>query len=147
MTTTPPPALIAGAGLAGLVVWEIIARVIAPIAIGTELVPAGLIQAVLGIESETLATVLHGVVGIIAFPLGYILVFRPIMAMLTNKLPWWVLGGIYGVALWVFALYFMAHLIAGYPAFLGFSPLTWVSLIGHVAYAIVMAGVLHWRTA
>ncbi len=147
MTTAPPPALFAGAGLAGLLVWEIIARVIAPIAIGTELVPASLIQAVLGIESEAFATALHVLVGTIGFPLGYILVFRPIMAMLTNKLPWWVLGEIYGVALWVFALYFMAHLIAGYPAFLGFSSLAWVSLVGHVAYAIVMAGVLHWRTA
>ena len=35
-------------------------------------------------------------------------------------LPWWLVAAGYGVGLWIFALYVMAHLIAGLPAFLGF---------------------------
>jgi hypothetical protein len=45
----------------------------------------------------------------------------------------------YGVALWIFALYIMAHLIAGNPAFLGFTGITWVALAGHVLFAVVAA--------
>ena len=46
---------------------------------------------------------------------------------------------VYGIALWVFALYIMASLIAGNKPFLGFSGITWVALWGHIVYAVVMA--------
>lgn len=46
---------------------------------------------------------------------------------------------LYGIALWVFALYFMAHLVAGNPAFLGFTGITWVALAGHILFAVVAA--------
>ena len=46
--------------------------------------------------------------------------------------PWWLVALGYGVGLWIFALFIMAHLIAGLPAFLGFIPLTWASLVGHL---------------
>ncbi len=46
---------------------------------------------------------------------------------------------------WIFALYVMAHLIAGLPAFLGFIPLTWVSLAGHLLFGVVVAFVVDWR--
>ena len=39
----------------------------------------------------------------------------------------------------------MAHLIAGLPAFLGFIPLTWASLVGHLLFALVLAWVVRWR--
>ena len=45
----------------------------------------------------------------------------------------------FGVGLWIFALYVMAHLIAGLPAFLGFIPLTWASLVGHLLFGTVVA--------
>ena len=58
----------------------------------------------------------------------------------------WLIPAIaYGVVLWVFALYVMAHLIAGNPAFLGFTGITWVALIGHVIFALVAAWVVEWR--
>ena len=47
--------------------------------------------------------------------------------------------------LWVLALYVMAHLIAGFPAFLRFIPLAWVSLIGHLLFGIVVAIVVRWQ--
>ena len=52
---------------------------------------------------------------------------------------------IYGIVLWIFALYIMASLIAGQPAFLGFTGITWVALAGHVLFAIIAAMVVRWR--
>ena len=52
---------------------------------------------------------------------------------------------LYGVLLWVFALYVMAHLIAGNPPFLGFTGITWVALVGHVLFALVAAAIVRWR--
>ena len=39
----------------------------------------------------------------------------------------------------------MAHLVAGLPPFLGFIPLTWASLVGHLLFALVLAWVVRWR--
>jgi hypothetical protein len=39
----------------------------------------------------------------------------------------------------------MAHLIAGLPAFLGFIPLTWASLIGHMLFALAGGAVVKAR--
>jgi hypothetical protein len=39
----------------------------------------------------------------------------------------------------------MAHLVAGNPAFLGFTGITWVALVGHVLFALVAAWVVAWR--
>ena len=47
-----------------------------------------------------------------------------------------------GVVLWVVALYGMAHLLAGNPAFPGFTGITWVALARHVIHALVAAGVV-----
>lgn len=41
----------------------------------------------------------------------------------------------------------MAHLFAGLPAFLGFVPLTWASLAGHILFGIATAYVVLWRRA
>jgi Na+/melibiose symporter-like transporter len=71
----------------------------------------------------------------------------PLAARHAPQLPWWVAASLYGAALWVFALYVMAHLIAGNPAFLGFTGITWVALIGHVIFALVAAAVVRWRDA
>ena len=42
-------------------------------------------------------------------------------------------------------MFIMAHLIAGLPAFLGFTGITWVALVGHVLFALVAAAVYRWR--
>jgi len=59
--------------------------------------------------------------------------------------PWLASAVLYGVILWVFALYFMAHLIAGNAAFLGWTGITWVALVGHVVFAVVAAIVVRVR--
>ena len=52
-----------------------------------------------------------------------------------------------GVALWVFALYVMAHLVTGNKPFLGFTGSTWVALWGHIVYALVAAGIMEAKGA
>jgi len=88
---------------------------------------------------------MHLLTGLIAYPIGYMFVARPISNRIAPFIPWWGTGIAYGVALWIFALYVMAHLVAGNPAFLGWSGITWVALWGHVVFALVLAACTWWR--
>jgi hypothetical protein len=91
------------------------------------------------------AQFLHYFTGMVAYPLGWMVVARPLGLWLTPALPWWLVATLYGVVLWVFALYIMAHLVAGNPPFLNFTGITWVALVGHVLFALVTAAVVEWR--
>lgn len=133
------------AGAASIIVWEVWARLIAPIWIGGPLEPAGLVQAVFGLSNRTIAEVIHFATGLIAYPFGYIFIARPIAKAVFPSMPWWVVALAYGAALWVFALYFMAHLAAGFPAFLGFQPIAWASLVGHLLFALAGGAVVKAR--
>lgn len=84
----------------------------------------------------------HYAMGILGYPLGYVLLARPISRMIAPRLHWWVTGTVFGVVIWAFALYVMAHLVSGNPPFLGFTPLTWVALVGHIVYGLVLAAVM-----
>ena len=53
---------------------------------------------------------------------------KPIADRVVPNLPWFVTAIAYGVVLWVFALYVMAHLVAGDKPFLGWGGITWVAL-------------------
>lgn len=124
------------AGVVSVIVWEVWARFMTPLWIGGPLEPAGLVQAVFGLSDRTTAEAIHFATGLIAYPFGYIFIARPIAKAILPALPWWIVALAYGVALWVFALYFMAHLAAGFPAFLGFQQITWASLVGHLLFAL-----------
>lgn len=125
-------------GLLGLVVWEAFARLVAPPWIGFALEPTALVEAAFGIGGAG-ALVVHVLTGLVAFPLGWLAVARPLAVALG--LPWWAGGLAYGVGLWAFALFVMAHLVAGMPAFLGFQAVAWASLVGHLGYALALAAV------
>lgn len=133
-------------GLAAEFVWEIWARVITPLWVGGPLEPAALVQDVFRLDSRLAAEIIHFAVGLIAYPLGYIWIARPIAGALFPWMPWWLVALGYGTGLWVFALYIMAHLVAGHPAFLGFIPLTWASLVGHLAFAVALVAVIEARS-
>ncbi|MCY1666808.1 hypothetical protein [Rhizobium sp. SL86] len=130
------------AGLAADITWEIWARVITPLWVGGPLEPAGLIQSVFGFQNLFLAELLHAIVGIVFYPIGYLFIARPLQRLILPQLPLVLTGAGFGVGLWIFALYIMAHLFAGLPPFLGFITLTWASLIGHVLFGIVVAYVV-----
>ena len=52
-----------------------------------------------------------------------------------------VASAVYGFGLWIFAIGGIT-MIAGLPFFLGFTGITWVALVGHVLYGIVMVAVM-----
>ncbi|MEL6679057.1 MAG: hypothetical protein AAFQ51_10135 [Pseudomonadota bacterium] len=105
----------------------------------------GLIKTLTGAGWRPGANFLHYFAGMVAYPLGWWLIARPLMKTVTPGLPWLLGATAYGVALWVLALYVIAHLIVGNPAFLGFTGITWVALAGHVFFALVAAWVIEHR--
>jgi len=129
---------IVAAGAAGLVVWEGFARLIAPAVFGFTPEPTGLIELAFGLAGMA-AMLLHIATGLVAFPAGYVLVVQPVLRAIAPGLPWIAVGVAYGVALWVFAMYGMASLLGGMPPFMGFEPIAWASLIGHVGLALGIA--------
>jgi hypothetical protein len=147
IATFPKPSLTLlmvaiAAGLVADVTWEIWARYLTPLWVGGPLQPASLVQQVFGGISYGLAEVIHLVVGVLFYPLGYLYIARPVADRMTPFLPWWVVGLGFGVGLWVFALYVMAHLIAGNPPFLGWVRLTWASLGGHMLFGLIVAAII-----
>lgn len=90
---------------------------------------------------------LHYAAGLVAYPLGWMFLWRPFAERLAPPLPWLASAVLYGVALWVFALFVMAHLVAGNPPFLNFAGITWVALVGHVLFAVIVAWVERRRRA
>lgn len=122
------------AGVASLIVWEVFARLIAPLWIGFMLDPTGLIEMASGISGPR-AEAIHIVTGLVLFPLGYQWVVRP----LAPGMAWPVRGVAYGILLWVFAMYVVASVIGGAPPFMGFEPVAWASLVGHLAVGLTIA--------
>lgn len=127
-------------GAAGLVTWELFARLLTPEVIGGPLEPAALIISLfenrLGVNpGRSAAEVLHYVTGIALYPLAYWILTR-----LTRSAGPTLDGVLWGVATWVIALGLFASL-AGLPFMLGFVPLSWMSLVGHMLYAMVAVSV------
>ena len=81
-------------------------------------------------------------VGLIGYPVGWLFIFRPLWNRVVGPAGGWFLpAAVYGFGLWVFAIGGITA-IAGLPFFLGFTGITWVALVGHVAYGIVMVAVI-----
>jgi len=135
------------AGIAADLAWEVWARLITPLLVGGPLQPAALVQSVFGFQSWVLAEAIHAFVGVVAYPLGYLFIARPLQRAILPGLPWWLTALAYGVGLWTFALFVMAHLIAGLPPFLGFIPLAWASLAGHLLFGLTVGLIVRVRGA
>lgn len=114
-----------------------------------KLAPVGLagatLKTVFGANPSGAAYLLHSLTGLVFYVVGYFAIARPVQRAVLPQLHWSITAAVYGVALWVFALYGMAHLVAGMKPFLGFTGITWVALWGHVIYALVAAAVLETR--
>jgi len=135
------------AGFAADVTWEFWARVITPTlpGVGGPLEPAALVQSVFGFQSIFWAEIIHLVVGFVFYPLGYLFIARPLQRAILPGLPWYLTAAGFGIGLFVFALYVMAHLIAGLPPFLDWIPLAWASLAGHILFGLVVGAIVKWR--
>jgi hypothetical protein len=134
------------AGALATVAFDAFGLGLSPLLGYAKLAPVGLasstLKQVFGSSPSGAAHLLHTITGVVFYVLGYLLIARPIQRAVVPALPWIVTAVAYGIALWVFALYIMAHLIAGMPAFLGFTGITWVALWGHILFAVVAAWVI-----
>jgi len=133
------------AGIAADIAWEVWARAITPLLVGGPLEPAALVQSVFHFESRFAAEMIHAIVGVVFYPIGYLFIARPLQRAVLPSFPLLLTGVGFGIGLWIFALYVMAHLIAGLPAFLDFIPLTWASLFGHIVFGTIVAYVVKAR--
>lgn len=137
------------AGALATVAFDAFGQGLSPLLGYAKLAPVGLASATLkqifGASPSGAAYLLHILTGLFAYTLGYLLVARPLQRAVMPALHWSVTAVVYGVALWVFALYVMAHLVAGNAPFLGFTGITWVALWGHVIFAVVAAAVIEAR--
>lgn len=85
-------------------------------------------------------------VGLIGYPVGWLFVFAPVWFRVTGGIGGWPLASlVYGFGLWVFAIGGIT-MIAGLPFFLNFTGITWVALVGHVLYGVVMVAVMRLMT-
>lgn len=136
------------AGAVATAAFDLFGQVLAPFTGNSALAPVGLAtgawKVVFGEGYKPGGYLLHLMAGLIAYPAGWMFFWQPLQKRLAPAMPWLVSATLYGVALWVFALFFMAHLFVGLPAFLGWSNITWVALAGHVVFAIAAAGVARW---
>ncbi len=128
--------LAAAAAMAG---WEIFAKGIAPLIMGGPLSPNGLIVSLIksqiGIKPPGyVATVLHWATGLAAYPVGFL-----VLATVLPRIGFLGQGMIVGIGTWFLALGVFAPL-AGLPFMLNFGTITWVSLWGHLAYGVTLAG-------
>lgn len=134
------------AGAIATVAFDAFGQGISPLLGYAKLAPVGLaggaLKQIFGANPAGAAYLLHIVTGVVFYTLGYFLLARPIQRAVMPTLHWSLTAIAYGVALWVFALYIMAHLVVGMPAFLSFTGITWVAFWGHILFALVAAWVL-----
>lgn len=141
-------ALILLSGAVGTLAFDLWGKAIAPLLGLGGLAPVGLARGFLGAlglpNSAAWGNFMHlFLVGVIAYPVGWLFIARPIIARVLPGIHWTFSSALYGVGLWVFAIGFIAW-FAGNPVFLGFARITWVALAGHVFYAIAAAATVHY---
>lgn len=135
-------------GAAGTVAFDLWGQAVAP-ALGLgNLSPVGLARSLLGklaLPADAAAgSFMHlFLVGLVGYPLGWLLIARPLLRQILPGLGWLPASVLYGIGLWVFAIGLIAWFALGQP-FLGFARIAWVALIGHVLYAIAAAATVLW---
>ncbi|MES0864287.1 hypothetical protein ABLN87_18205 [Ruegeria sp. SCPT10] len=135
-------------GAAGTIAFDLFGRAISPILGFASLNPIGLARGFLGTlglpNSGAYGHLMHLLfVGLLAYPIGWLFVARPVFSRVLVGLHWAFASAAYGVGLWVFAIGGIAW-FAGNPAFLGFAPIAWVALVAHVLYSVVTAATINY---
>lgn len=139
------------AGFFATIAFDLWGQVISPAMGFANLSPHGLAKSLLGKlglpSSDFAGYFMHFyLVGLIGYPIGWLFIFAPLWRAVRGQTHWFLPSAIYGFGLWVFAIGGITA-IAGLPLFLGFTGITWVALVGHVLYGIVLVAVLQmiWR--
>jgi hypothetical protein len=137
------------AGALATVAFDFFGQAITPMLGFASLAPVPLanqvIETLTGSPNDAAAQFLHYLAGMIAYPFGWMFIAEPLARRILPSLSWVLVAILHGTGLWIFALYVLAHLVAGQPAFLGFTGITWVALLGHILFALVAGSVVRWR--
>lgn len=133
-------------GVLASIAFDLWGQLISPSLGFATLSPHGLARSLLstlGLPSSDFAGyfVHFYLVGLIGYPVGWLFIFAPLWGRVVGQSHWFVPSAIYGFGLWVFAIGGIT-MIAGLPFFLNFTGITWVALVGHVLYGIVLVAVL-----
>ena len=151
MTHLRTAATVLTAGAIATLAFDTFGQSLSPLFGYAKLAPVGLagatLKTVFGANPSGAAHLLHVVTGLVFYAVGYFAVARPVQRAVLPNLHWSITAAVYGVALWVLALYVVAHLITGNKPFLGFTGITWVALWGHIVYALVAASIMEAKGA
>jgi hypothetical protein len=140
------------AGFFASIAFDLWGQVISPALGFANLSPHGLARsllATLGLpDSDFAGYFVHFyLVGLVGYPVGWMFVFAPVWrALVAPRMTtqhWLLPAAVYGFGLWLFAIGGITA-IAGLPFFLNFTGITWVALVGHVLYGVVLVAVLRW---
>ncbi len=126
------------AAIVATVVLEMMMQVGAPKMLGIPpMNPANLVTNILGLsEGHVLGTVVHFGLGLIGFPIGYMIVaYRHFPGQYLLR------GALWGVLLWLAAMVVVVPL-AGMPFFFGFGMPMVAALVAHIVYGLVLAAVV-----
>lgn len=131
------------AGAAATVAFDFWGQIVSPGIGWANLSPHGLAKSLLGTfglpNNDFAGYFVHFyLVGLFGYPIGWLFIFKPIWERIFGGLGgWFVPAAVYGFGLWIFAIGGITA-IAGLPFFLNFTGITWVALVGHVLYGIVL---------
>lgn len=131
------------AGAVATMAFDLWGQLISPALGFANLSPHGLAKSLLGTfglpNGDFAGYFVHFyLVGLIGYPVGWLFIFKPVWEKVLGGLGGWFLpAAVYGFGLWVFAIGGITA-IAGLPFFLNFTGITWVALVGHVLYGIVL---------
>ena len=135
------------AGAVATMAFDLWGQLISPALGWANLSPHGLAKSLLGTfglpNGDFAGYFVHFyLVGLIGYPVGWLFIFKPIWEKVLGGFGGWFLpAAVYGFGLWAFAIGGITA-IAGLPFFLNFTGITWVALVGHVLYGIVLVLVL-----
>lgn len=136
------------AGAVATTAFDVWGQVVSPGIGWANLSPHGLARSLLGTfglpNGDFAGFFVHFyLVGLVGYPVGWLYVFQPLWKGVVGDLGGWFLpSALYGFGLWVFAIGGITA-IAGLPFFLNFTGITWIALIGHVLYGVVLVAVMH----
>lgn len=130
------------AGAFATVAFDLWGQAVSPMLGMARLSPDGLARSLLGTfglpNTREWGQFLHLLpVGLIAYPLGWMLVFEPLWRRTVGGDGWLAPSAVYGFGLWLFAIGGVTA-VAGLPFFLNFTGIAWIALIGHVLYGVTL---------
>lgn len=134
------------AGFVATIAFDFWGQVVSPALGFANLSPHGLAKSLLGAlglpNGDFAGYFMHFyLVGLIGYPVGWLFIFAPVWGRIFGATHWFLPSAVYGFGIFLFAIGGITA-IAGLPFFLDFTGITWVALVGHMLYGLVLVATL-----